>query len=178
MLLNSEFGQDLLVIHDPSQIKILQSCRYQSLIFFLISLMSVIDNLCLYIYYFSIYNYSINLIIFWQLITVQICLAKLRLICVSRRNICIFFFLRWRLHTLYRFKKYRTVSFLIYIFLNSFFFSAKPIHPHECLDNLYVLAWNIPTDTGGLWDSKAQRDSRGWYWRARFSTCLETWRRC
>ena len=178
MLLNSEFGQDLLVIHDPTQIKILQSCRYQSLIFFLISLMSVIDNLCLHIYYFSIYNCFINLIIFWKLITVQICLAKLRLICVSRRNICIFFFfLRWRLHTLNRFKKYRTILFLIFFF-NSFFFSARTIHPHECLDNLYVLAWNIPTDTGGLWDSKAQRDSRGLCWRTRFSTCLETWRRC
>ena len=180
MLMNSEFGQDLLVIHDPSQIKILQSCRYQSLIFFLISLMSVIDNLCLYIYYFSIYNCFINLVIFWKLITVQICLAKLRLICVSRRNICIYFFFCGEDYIPYtdskNIERFHFLSF--FFFFNSFFFSARTIHPHECLDNLYVLAWNIPTDTGGLWDSKAQRDSRGWCWRARFSTCLETWRRC
>ena len=27
-----------------------------------------------------------------------------------------------------------------FFFFNSFFFSARTIHPHECLDNLYVLA--------------------------------------
>ena len=122
MLLNSEFGQDLLVIHDPSQIKILQSCRYQSLIFFLISLMSVIDNLCLYIYYFSIYNCFIDLIIFWKLITVQICLAKLRLICVSRRNICTYFSSAVKITYLIPIQKIQNdfISYLFFLILSFF----------------------------------------------------------
>ena len=52
-----------------------------------------------------------------------------------------------------------TIYFLIY-FLFIYFFSARTIHPHECLDNFHVLARSIPTDTGGLWDSKAQCHSR------------------
>ena len=130
MLLNSEFGQDLLVIHDPSQIKILQSCRYQSLIFFLISLMSVIDNLCLYIYYFSIYNCSINLIIFWQLITVQICLAKLRLICVSRRNICIYFFFCGEDYIPYTDSKNIELFHFLYFFFLSLSFFQRELFTH------------------------------------------------
>ena len=59
MLLNSEFGQDLLVIHDPSQIEILQG----TLVIFP-HILSLIGNLCLHIYCFPIYNWSINLKIF------------------------------------------------------------------------------------------------------------------
>ena len=37
-------------------------------------------------------------------------------------------------------KNIELFHFLYIYFFNSFFFSARTIHPHECLDNLYVLA--------------------------------------